>query len=31
MQKEFYLNEQLREIHKELGKEDDDISGAKEL
>ncbi len=30
-QKEYYLNEQLRQINKELGKEDDDASGAKEL
>jgi ATP-dependent Lon protease len=30
-QKEYFLNEQLREINKELGREGDDASGAKEL
>ena len=30
-QKEYYLNEQLRQINKELGKDDEDASGAKEL
>jgi ATP-dependent Lon protease len=30
-QKEYYLNEQLRQINKELGREEDDASGAKEL
>ena len=30
-QKEYYLNEQIREINKELGKEDEDASGAKEM
>ncbi len=30
-QKEYFLNEQLREINKELGRESDDTSGAKEL
>ncbi|HDQ13520.1 MAG TPA: endopeptidase La [Sediminispirochaeta sp.] len=30
-QKEYYLNEQIRQINKELGREDDDGSGAKEL
>lgn len=30
-QREYYLNEQLKQINKELGKDDDDASGAKEL
>jgi ATP-dependent Lon protease len=30
-QKEYYLNEQIREINKELGKEEEDASGAKEM
>ena len=30
-QKEYFLNEQLREINKELGKDGDDASGAKDL
>jgi len=30
-QKEYFLNEQLKEINKELGAEDDDASGSKEL
>lgn len=30
-QKEYFLNEQLKEINKELGKESDDSSGAREL
>ncbi|TFG60453.1 MAG: endopeptidase La, partial [Spirochaetales bacterium] len=30
-QKEYFLNEQIREIHKELGRGDDDVNGAREL
>ena len=30
-QREYYLNEQLRQINKELGKDEDDPSGSKEL
>ncbi len=30
-QKEYYLHEQLREINKELGRDDEDTAGAKEL
>lgn len=30
-QKEYFLNEQLREINKELGRDSDDASGAKDL
>ncbi|MFP4364975.1 MAG: endopeptidase La [Spirochaetia bacterium] len=30
-QKEYFLNEQIKEINKELGREDDDPSGTKEL
>jgi ATP-dependent Lon protease len=30
-QKEYYLNEQLKEIHRELGRDDEDPTGAKEL
>ncbi|TVR62002.1 MAG: endopeptidase La [Spirochaetaceae bacterium] len=30
-QREYFLNEQLREINKELGKDEDDASGVKEL
>ncbi|WP_020613081.1 endopeptidase La [Sediminispirochaeta bajacaliforniensis] len=30
-QREYFLNEQLKQINKELGKEDDDGSGSKEL
>ena len=30
-QKEYYLNEQIRQINKELGRDEDDASGAKEL
>jgi ATP-dependent Lon protease len=30
-QKEYYLNEQIRQINKELGRDEEDTSGAKEL
>lgn len=30
-QKEYFLNEQIKEMHKELGKDEDDPSGVKEL
>ncbi len=30
-QKEYYLNEQIRQINKELGRDEDDASGANEL